>query len=112
MLNPASLAWELMPYSFVIDWWFNVGDVLASLDNLFIIDSLYALDSSSVRRSEYVSPKNDGRIFKAQTQFYYTRKDVRSSAVSIPRMQSLQYKPSLSVGHILNGLALLYVAAK
>lgn len=112
MLNPASLAWELMPYSFVVDWWFNVGDVLASLDNLFIIDALYVLDSSSVRRTEYVKPRNDGRLVKTQTLFYYTRKDTRSSVVSIPRMQSLQYKPSLSVGHILNGLALLYVAAK
>ncbi len=112
MLNPASLAWELMPYSFVIDWWFNVGDVLASIDNLFIIDTLWALDSSSVRRTEYVKPRSDGRLVTTQTLFYYTRKDTRSSPVSIPRMQSLQYKPSLSVGHILNGLALLYVAAK
>lgn len=31
LLNPLALAWELMPYSFVVDWFLPVGDVLASL---------------------------------------------------------------------------------
>jgi hypothetical protein len=31
LLNPALLYWELMPYSFVVDWFIPVGDVLASL---------------------------------------------------------------------------------
>lgn len=29
--NPASLAWELLPLSFVVDWFVNVGDVLSSI---------------------------------------------------------------------------------
>lgn len=31
VLNPARVAWELMPYSFVIDWFIPVGDWLSSL---------------------------------------------------------------------------------
>lgn len=31
IINPASLAWELVPYSFVIDWGIPVGNVLAAL---------------------------------------------------------------------------------
>lgn len=31
LINPASLAWELIPFSFVVDWFLNVGDVLKSL---------------------------------------------------------------------------------
>jgi len=30
LVNPASLAWELVPFSFVVDWFANVGDFLAS----------------------------------------------------------------------------------
>ncbi len=30
--NPALIAWELMPYSFVIDWFVPVGNFLSSLD--------------------------------------------------------------------------------
>lgn len=30
LVNPASIAWELVPFSFVIDWFSNVGQVIAS----------------------------------------------------------------------------------
>jgi len=30
--NPINLAWELIPYSFVVDWFIPVGDYLSSLD--------------------------------------------------------------------------------
>jgi hypothetical protein len=30
VLNPALVAWELVPFSFVIDWFANIGDVLQS----------------------------------------------------------------------------------
>lgn len=30
LLNPAVIAWELVPFSFVVDWFVNVGDVLSS----------------------------------------------------------------------------------
>jgi len=29
-VNPLTVAWELVPFSFVVDWFVNVGDVLAS----------------------------------------------------------------------------------
>ncbi len=28
LTNPAAVAWELVPYSFVVDWFVNVGDYL------------------------------------------------------------------------------------
>lgn len=30
LVNPLSVAWELVPFSFVVDWWANVGQVLSS----------------------------------------------------------------------------------
>lgn len=30
LVNPAGIAWELVPFSFVVDWFVNVGDVLSS----------------------------------------------------------------------------------
>ena len=32
LTNPASLAWELLPFSFVADWFIPVGDFLSQLD--------------------------------------------------------------------------------
>jgi len=34
LLNPASIAWDAVPWSFVVDWWGNVGNVIASLTDL------------------------------------------------------------------------------
>lgn len=31
LLNPLSIAWELVPFSFVVDWFVNVGQVLSSM---------------------------------------------------------------------------------
>lgn len=109
MLNPASLAWELMPYSFAIDWFFNVGDVLSSLDNFAICDRLLVLDSSSVRRFEYLQPGVRANNLSRPVGFYTKRTDTRSVPVEISRLATIAYKPEMSVGHILNGLALLFV---
>lgn len=33
LLNPLSIAWELVPFSFVVDWFANVGQVLSSFSD-------------------------------------------------------------------------------
>lgn len=40
-LNPVSLAWELMPYSFVVDWVYNVGDFLRSYETSLLYGSSF-----------------------------------------------------------------------
>lgn len=32
-LNPAAIAWELVPYSFVVDWFFDIGRYLEELES-------------------------------------------------------------------------------
>lgn len=34
IVNPASIAWELVPYSFVVDWFYPVGAYVSSLTDL------------------------------------------------------------------------------
>lgn len=38
-LNPASIAWELTPYSFVVDWFVDVGGYLRNLETGFLYNS-------------------------------------------------------------------------
>ncbi len=39
-LNPASIAWEATPYSFVVDWFVNIGGFLRNLESLYIYKSV------------------------------------------------------------------------
>lgn len=107
MLNPASLVWELLPFSFVVDWWINFGDALASLDNLLMYEKLMVIDSSSKRRSEYIDTLPTSRVLTKGQGWHYSRTDTRSSPFEISMIVTPQYKPSVSFQHITNGLALL-----
>lgn len=58
--NPVQTAWELIPYSFVVDWFINVGDVISAR-------SLELADFSSERKFCY-SVKRD-----IITEYHYHR---------------------------------------
>lgn len=55
--NPALLAWELLPYSFVIDWFIPVGNYLEAL-NAFSGFEFYDGWTSSSSRLEYTEDRN------------------------------------------------------
>lgn len=38
LTNPAEIGWELLPYSFVIDWFLPIGDWLSALDAGFLLE--------------------------------------------------------------------------
>lgn len=40
-LNPATIAWELLPFSFVADWFVSVGDSLRNLENWWLYRSRF-----------------------------------------------------------------------
>jgi hypothetical protein len=51
VLNPAAIAWELVPFSFVIDWYANVGQVLSSFSD-FAGMSLGGVYTSTLFRTQ------------------------------------------------------------
>jgi len=40
-LNPVSVTWELIPYSFVVDWFYDVGSYLRNLETGLLYNSLF-----------------------------------------------------------------------
>lgn len=40
-LNPVSIAWELLPYSFVVDWFYDVGGALRSFETALAFGSRF-----------------------------------------------------------------------
>lgn len=112
-LNPVSIAWELIPYSFVIDWLYDVGSYLRNLESALYYNTFF--------RAGYVSElyAYDGRQFvinhKTQFSGYHyilnanagvrRREFVRAKLTSYP----LPRKPTFSVD--LNSYRMVSAAA-
>jgi hypothetical protein len=122
LTNPALVAWELVPFSFVFDWFFSVGDYLQGLTAMQGISVKRAFSSRlAVLTTHYVSHAHPGvisRDFQGRPMIYrhgydfivktqgrsYTRNPLSVSPLSV-------YPPvfgkSLGWDKLVTGLALL-----
>jgi len=114
--NPAVLAWELLPYSFVVDWFLPVGEYLAQFDALAGWDIL-GFTSSSLARVNYEmngrsATRTDAlaRTWVLQSNWAAKGKSVRlirTSSNSVPFPVFPTTKDPRSTLHVANALALL-----
>lgn len=96
LINPALTAWELVTLSFVIDWFLNIGDILASLQ-----ESKY--DSQAAQYSIKTTIKGSNRTHEIDCETY-VRKSIN------PRIYiNLQFSPNINMKRALDAMALLRV---
>ena len=80
LVNPASVAWELVPYSFVVDWFSNVGQVLNSYTDFVGIE---LVDGYTTLYQDY------RREYWSSWRVLFTRRDIlvkRSLGITKPRL--------------------------
>lgn len=114
--DPLLLVWELIPYSFVADWFFPVGRYLQGIgyDNGLSFRAGYVTQFSKNGWVVEIAGKNSNfsstvkqeigqRIIISSQNIYLTRNRLLAApSVPVPR-----FKNPLSPAHMLNGLALL-----
>jgi hypothetical protein len=116
LTNPASLAWELLPWSFVFDWALPIGDYVNSWDAMIGWDVRGFSSSALVRKradwrglGSVVGP----RTFINNTAMHYYRVEVqRTVADTVPFPAFPLPKDPFSKLHVLNALSLLLSAGK
>lgn len=96
--NPLSLAWELTPFSFVVDWFLTVGDALEHLDTLWGVKRYTAFYTQKERQDSYTGVNG----FRTSRVYRLTRR--QSFALSNP---TIRYKPSITAMRIADAAALL-----
>lgn len=69
-LNPISIAWELMPYSFVVDWFLDVGSYLRDQETAFLYNTGF---ESGFRSDIYRADIEETVSFYDNTPNYFTR---------------------------------------
>ena len=109
LTDPLSVAWELIPYSFVVDWFYPIGTYL---ENLNTIPKLNGRFMTIKRREFQGSAVNVNKLVKwfkyptsFNSQFYYDRQVSTSLAVPKPNFNS--FEEAMSPKRIWNALALV-----
>lgn len=115
LVNPAEIAWEVMPWSFVVDWFLPLGNWLANLNAdaglTFVTGtkSVVTTDTYSIAKvGSYgfnVSESNSRQIraFGSETR----RTKTRTVLTSRPVVPFPEFKSPVSFYHIAESLALL-----
>lgn len=104
--NPVATGWELVPFSFVADWFFDIGARLAALDALMGVS--YVGFAASIR----VSLRNENRYSHGTgkldgVNWYTKEKYYRDLALGSPYPSLFPvYQPSLSAKRLLDAVAL------
>lgn len=111
--NPAATAWELTPFSFVLDWALPIGDYLSVFDAAWGWTYLYGCRSQFIKSKfhlackERVSGVNTYRVLNARSGSYERVKFVRSLYSGSPLPMLPRWKNPVSTAHMANGLSLL-----
>lgn len=115
LINPASVLWEAVPFSFLVDWFLPVGNFLQGFTDFV---GLELIDGSiTSRRTAYVEHAAGYRYIGLSTNntwdtdyaSYQAVKMVRTVTTSLPR-PPLTTGRGLSPGRAVNAVALLATA--
>lgn len=112
LLNPLEVVWELVPFSFVADWFFPIGDYLSALDAPFRFNHVggtYGVrrerlsDWYKTRDQLAASTPTSG---SATTTMLYVQ---RLPITSVPnvRLSTLRFDPKIGAARAVSGVALL-----
>ena len=123
--NPASIVWELVPYSFVLDWALPIGEWLGLMDADFgwsfrdgaisrlskdfaVVDSLIKARNNNEGSPSVI--KNDFVRVQGLDSLRYYAWDFKRNVLSSSPFPRIYLKNPLSLGHVANATALLAAA--
>jgi hypothetical protein len=112
LTNPALIAWELVPFSFVVDWFLPIGRFIGNLDATLGLE-FYSGHRTVFQRSFATSDRiGNGRQYGQDVSFRYGSaiaavKCSRTILNGFPTVSPPAFKNPVSFTHMANSLALL-----
>lgn len=114
--NPFSIAWELVPYSFVVDWFLDIGSFLRNYETTLLLSGLplsryyvsqFFWEASRALPGFYGPAPDGGFIEIARGIDYQVKLYDRSTPDSYPTPKFPKFDINLSSRRLLNAAALL-----
>lgn len=113
LFNPAAVAWELVPFSFVADWFIPIGSYIDSLNIFPVLDGRYLVTDLGK-----VVGKGVPGVYHWYFNCGWIGAGISSTRITVSRVVGYgslpvprpEFKPlvkALSTGHLKNALALL-----
>lgn len=107
--NPIEWAWELIPFSFVIDWMLPIGETLSSLDALKNVTwTIGTVTSKAEFTRNGIAPNPGYEVIEPYKQRYKEHSRVVHTTIPFA-LQPLRWDPSTSCNSALEGVALLWL---
>lgn len=112
LTNPASLAWELLPFSFVVDWFLPVGNYLDSLDATLGLGFQRGCQTTFIRTQGdlYANRSASGQVgeyYGSASASYETINVTRSVLTTFPSPVLPSFKNPFTMTHVVDSIALL-----
>jgi hypothetical protein len=118
-LNPVSIAWELLPYSFVVDWFLNVGGYLRNFETACLYGTDFVDGYASqgwmaevngvMTRYSPAAANDVTRTVSATSQTGWAREIAfsRSPFAAVPFPKAPRFDPKLGSSRLISAAALL-----
>lgn len=112
LTNPALLAWEAIPFSFVADWFVNVSDTLGQFDTFagkeFVSGFKTVVESlQETRTVELVVAPSDICTLNLPPRLSKDATWITRTSLNAPPVINLRFEPGLNVKRVFDAVALL-----
>lgn len=112
LADPATVVWELIPYSFVVDWFIPIGSYLENLNQIPTLSGRF-LTIKSIRyegsnNGQMIQPPfNQWPVVPTIDQSYHRLERTVSSSIPVPKPQFNKLPDAMSPTRIWNAIALV-----